>query len=123
MGIPNPILYFPSNHSLTTNVPFPCLWTDLNNYFFFDLEIRWGFQIRYYTFPKMTNWSTEYYHSCFCIISHSLAFFFFKRFGTYGCCHSCCLSDSCIKRYDYIELSFFEEFSGIFGLFIFYFMK
>ena len=39
MGIPNPILYFPSNHSLTTNVQFPCLWTDLTIFF----SLTWKF--------------------------------------------------------------------------------
>ena len=39
MGIQNPILKFTSNHSLTTNVQFPCLWTDLN----FFLSLTWKF--------------------------------------------------------------------------------
>ena len=81
----------------TTKVQFPCLWTDLNNFFsltwkfdgdsksdivlspndsqdhkcpislfmdrfelfFFYLETRWGFQIKYCTFPQMTNWTTK----------------------------------------------------------------
>ena len=37
---------------MTKNVQFPCLWTDLNNFFFIDLEIRWWFQIRYCTLPQ-----------------------------------------------------------------------
>ncbi len=28
-------------------------------FFFFDLEIRWEFQIRYCTLPQMTNWTTK----------------------------------------------------------------
>ncbi len=39
MEIPNPILYFPSNHSLTTNVQFPFLWTDFNIFF----SLTWKF--------------------------------------------------------------------------------
>ncbi len=42
MGIQNPILYFPQMTVRTTQVQFPCLWIDLNNFVFFDLEIRWG---------------------------------------------------------------------------------
>ncbi len=30
-------------------------------------------------------------HLFFCIIFYSLAFCFFKRFATYGCCHPCLL--------------------------------
>ena len=33
-------------------VQFRCFWTDLNKKKFFDLEIRWRFQIWYRTFPK-----------------------------------------------------------------------
>ena len=47
MGIPNPILYFTSNDSLDHNSQISCLWTDFKKKFF-DLEIRWGFQIRYW---------------------------------------------------------------------------
>ena len=56
MGIPNPILYFTWNDH---NSPISCLWTDLNNFFFFYLEIRWRFQIWHCTLPQMTNWTTK----------------------------------------------------------------
>ena len=56
MGIPNPILYFPSNDSLDHKSPISCFGPIL---FFLDFEIRWGFQIRYCTFPQMTNWTTK----------------------------------------------------------------
>ena len=52
MGIQNPILYFPQMTVWTTKVQFRCFWTDLNNSFLFYLEIRWGYQIWYRTFPK-----------------------------------------------------------------------
>ncbi len=52
MGIQNLIFYFPQMTVLTTSVQFRCFWTDLNNFFFFDLEFWLGFQIRYCTFPK-----------------------------------------------------------------------
>ena len=39
--------------------PISCLWTYLNYFFFFDLEIRWGFQIRYCTLPQITHWTTK----------------------------------------------------------------
>ena len=75
MWIPNPTLYFPSNHSLTTNVQFPCLWTDLNKFFFFDFEIWWGFQIWYCTFPK---WLSGPQKSNF-LVSRPIWIIFFLR--------------------------------------------
>ena len=53
MGIQNPILYFPSNDSLDPKSPISFLLTDFDNFFFFDLEIPWGFQIRYCTLPQI----------------------------------------------------------------------
>ncbi len=47
-----------SNDSLGHKSPISCLLTD-SNYFFLDLEIWWGFQIRYCTFPQMTHWTTN----------------------------------------------------------------
>ena len=59
MGIPNLILFFTSNGSLDHKSPNSCLWTDWNNFYFFDLEIRLGFQIRYCSLPQMTHWTTH----------------------------------------------------------------
>ncbi len=39
MGIPNPILYFPSNHFWTTDVQYPYLWTD----FYIFSSLTWKF--------------------------------------------------------------------------------
>ncbi len=43
----------------TTKVQFRCFWTDLNNFIFFDLEIRWRFQILYCTSLQMIHWTTK----------------------------------------------------------------
>ena len=37
---------------------------DQFEYFFLDFEIRWGFQIRYFTLPKMTHWITKVQFPC-----------------------------------------------------------
>ena len=47
------------------------LFMDRLQYFFsfFDLEIRWEFQIRYCTFPQMTNWTTKVQFLLICCTS------------------------------------------------------
>ena len=59
MGIPNLILFFPSNDSMDHKSPISCLWTDFNIFFFFNLEIWWRFQSWYCTLPQMTLWITK----------------------------------------------------------------
>ena len=70
----NPILYFPQMTVWTTKVKFRCFLTDLNNFFFFDLEIWWGFKIRYCTFPK---WLSGPQKSNFLVYGPIWIFFFF----------------------------------------------
>ncbi len=48
MGIPNPILYFPQMTFWTTKVQFPCLRTDLNNFFDDIRLIIWYLKLRLY---------------------------------------------------------------------------
>ena len=99
MGIQNSILYFLQMTVLTTTVQFRCFWTDLNNFFSFDLEFWLGFPIRYCTFPK---WLSGPQKSNFVVSGPIwIIFFFFDleiRWGFqiryfelrfYECCHSC----------------------------------